>query len=80
MKYFGNRDFLINCLNYLVDDKGILELRSRELKLRLLNNTKVKSEKLNWQLINVVGPVLLVVIAGLFYGYFRKRKYTGGSD
>ena len=43
---FGNRDFLINCLNYLVDDHGIMELRSRELKLRLLNKSKVKSEKI----------------------------------
>jgi len=76
---FGNRDFLINCLNYLVDDKGILELRSRELKLRLLNTTKVKSEKVLWQVINVAGPVLLVLLAGLMYGYFRKRKYSGRS-
>jgi ABC-2 type transport system permease protein len=74
---FGNRDFLINCLNYLVDDKGILELRSRELKLRLLNTKKVKSEKVLWQVINVAGPVLLVLIAGFLYGYFRRRKYSG---
>ena len=40
---FGNRDFLINCLNYLVDDNGIMELRSRELKLRLLNTIKDKN-------------------------------------
>jgi ABC-2 type transport system permease protein len=73
---FGNRDFLINCLNYLVDDRGIMELRSRELKLRLLNRTIVKSEKLKWQLINVIGPLVLVIAAGLAYNYFRKRKYT----
>jgi len=41
---FGNTDFLINCLNYLVDDHGIMELRSRELKLRLLNKTRIKTE------------------------------------
>jgi len=73
---FGNRDFLINCLNYLVDDRGIMELRSRELKLRLLNRTIVKSEKLKWQLINVICPLVLVIAAGLAYNYFRKRKYT----
>jgi ABC-2 type transport system permease protein len=73
---YGNRDFLVNCLNYLVDDKGIMDLRSRELKLRLLNRMKVKSEKTMWQLINVLGPVLLVLIAGLIYNYFRRRKYT----
>jgi len=73
---FGNRDFLINCLNYLVDDNGIMELRSRELKLRLLDNSKIKSEKLKWQLINITGPVLIVLLAGLLYSYIRKRNYT----
>jgi gliding-associated putative ABC transporter substrate-binding component GldG len=73
---FGNRDFLINCLNYLVNDNGIMELRSREVKLRLLNASKVKSEGLKWQLINIAGPLLIVILAGLFSNYFRKRNYT----
>ena len=73
---FGNRDFLINCLNWLVNDHGIMELRSRELKLRLLNNMKVKSEKIRWQLINILGPILIVIIAGFLYSYFRRRHYT----
>jgi ABC-2 type transport system permease protein len=73
---YGNRDFIINCLNYMVDDKGIMALRSRELKIRLLNSAKIKQEKLKWQLINIAGPLLLAVIAGLIHGYLRKRKYT----
>jgi ABC-2 type transport system permease protein len=73
---FGNRDFLINCLNYLVDDHGIMGLRSRELKLRLLNKMKAKSEKMEWQLINLLGPVVLVILAGLIYNFFRERIYT----
>lgn len=50
--------------------------RSRELKLRLLNKAKIKSEKLKWQFINITGPVLLVIATGLLYNYFRKRKYS----
>ena len=73
---FGNRDFLINCLNYLVDDHGIMGLRSRELKLRLLNKMKVKSEKTEWQMINVLGPAVLVILAGFIFNYFKKRNYT----
>lgn len=73
---FGNRDFLINCLNYLVDDHGIMGLRSRELKLRLLNKLKVKSEKTEWQLLNLLGPFAVVIVAGLIYNFLRKRKYT----
>ena len=73
---FGNRDFLINCLNYLVDDHGIMELRSREMKMRLLNKASVKSWKTGWQLINVLGPVAVVILAGLIYTFLRKRKFT----
>jgi gliding-associated putative ABC transporter substrate-binding component GldG len=75
---FGNRDFLINCLNYLVDDNGIMELRSRELKLRLLNGSVIKKERFKWQAINLAGPVLIVILAGLIYNWFRRRKYTKG--
>ncbi len=73
---FGNRDFLINCLNYLADDKGLLELRSREMKMRLLNTTKIRQEKTKWQIINVAGPVVVVILYGLAYSFFRKRKYA----
>jgi ABC-2 type transport system permease protein len=73
---FGNRDFLINCLNYMIDDNGIISLRSRELKLRLLNTQKIKTEKIFWQIINTMGPVLIVIIAGFLYNIFRKRAYT----
>jgi len=73
---YGNRDFLINCLNWLVDKNGIMELRSRELKLRLLNHKIIKADKFKWQLINIAGPVLIVILGGLLYNYLRRKKYT----
>jgi ABC-2 type transport system permease protein len=73
---YGNKDFLINCLNWLVDNNGIMELRSRELKLRLLNTQIIKSERLKWQIINIIGPIGIVILAGLLYSFFRKRTYT----
>ncbi len=73
---YGNRDFLINCLNWLVDKNGIMELRSRELKLRLLNSQMIKADKLKWQIINIAGPAIIVIIGGLLYSYFRRKKYT----
>ena len=73
---YGNRDFLVNCLNYLVDYNGIMDLRARELKLRLLNSSVIKKERLKWQLINIVTPVLIVIIAGFLYSRIRKRMYT----
>jgi gliding-associated putative ABC transporter substrate-binding component GldG len=74
---FGNKDFLVNCLNWLVDNNDLMQLRSRELKLRLLDTRLIKAERIKWQLINVMGPVVIVIMAGLIYGYFRRKKYTG---
>lgn len=73
---YGNKDFLVNALNYLVDDKGIMDLRSRELKLRLLDREKISEGKIFWQLINTLGPVILVVMSGIIYAIFRKKKYS----
>ena len=73
---YGNRDFIINCMNYLVDDNGLMELRSREMKLRLLDKQKIRNEKILWQIINIAGPVLIVILAGLIYGAIRRYVYT----
>jgi ABC-2 type transport system permease protein len=73
---YGNRDFLINCLNYLVDYNGIMALRSRELKLRLLDSSAIIKQRLKWQLINIFSPVFIVIVAGIMYNWLRKRKYT----
>jgi ABC-2 type transport system permease protein len=76
MEMFGNRDFMINCLNYLVDDNGIMELRSRELKLRLLDGSVIKKERFKWQIINIAGPVIIVILAGIIFNWLRRRKFT----
>jgi ABC-2 type transport system permease protein len=73
---FGNRDFLVNCLNYMVDYNGIMGLRSRELKLRLLDRTVISKERFKWQVINIAGPVLIVIFAGILYNWLRKRKFA----
>ena len=73
---FGNKDFLLNALDYLTDESGLIEIRSREIKLRLLDSTKVSEQKLQWQLINTILPVLLVLIFGVIQYFYRRRKYT----
>jgi len=73
---FGNRDLVLNAMNSLCDDSGLLSVRSRELKLRLLDGSRVKSEELKWQLINTVIPILLVVIFAVGQFYYRKRRYS----
>jgi ABC-2 type transport system permease protein len=57
---FGNKDFLLNCVNYLCDDAGLISVRSRTAKLRLLDETKIKAERLSIQLKNVVMPIAIL--------------------
>jgi ABC-2 type transport system permease protein len=73
---FGNKDFIMNAVNYLCDDSGLISARSRELKLRMLDITKIKDEKLKWQLINVILPVLLVILFGFVQNFLRRRRYS----
>jgi ABC-2 type transport system permease protein len=73
---FGNKDFIMNAMNYLCDDSGLLSVRSKDLRLRLLDGEKVKNEKVKWQLINVLLPILVVVIFGIVQLFLRHRRYT----
>ncbi len=72
----GNKDFALNAVNYLLDDKGIMGVRSRELKLRLLDKGKIQNEKLKWQLINILTPLLFIILFGLAINWYRKRKFA----
>lgn len=73
---FGNSDFILNAVNYLTDDDGWMELRSREIKLRLLNRPAVIGQRTFWQILNVLFPLfILAIFAGLFL-FIRKKRYT----
>ena len=73
--YTGNRDFLLNAVEYMLDDRGVLEARTKDIKLRLLNTAKAKQESTKWQLINIVGPLGLILLLGIVYQFIRKRKF-----
>ncbi len=73
---FANKDFMLNCIEYLIDDSGILETRNKEVKLRMLNTVKAEDEKLKWQLINIALPILFIILSGLAFSYYRTRKYA----
>ncbi len=73
---FGNKEFILNAMNYLTDGPGLISLRSREMKLRLLDKTKINSDRLFWQLINLFVPVLIIIATGILLVWLRKRKYS----
>lgn len=73
---FGNKEFILNALNYMLDDSKLVTIRSREIKMRLLDPQKLQNERLRWQTLNIVAPVVLVLIFGLIKYYLRKRRYA----
>lgn len=73
---FANREFLLNCLDYLVGNRGILETRNKEFTLRLLDKNKVKANKTFWQLINIALPIIIILLLGIIIQWYRKKTYT----
>jgi ABC-2 type transport system permease protein len=72
---FANKEFVLNCLEYLVNPSGIIETRSKQFSLRLLDPQRVDEERRFWQFINILLPILLVILGGFIYQGFRKGKY-----
>ena len=73
---FGNKEFLLNVIYYMNDDYGVMELRNRTLKMRLLDKVRLREEKARWQWINVLLPLLLISVFGLVYNLIRRRRFT----
>ena len=73
---FGNKDLITNAVLYLTDKNGWMELRSRTVALRLLNKKITATEKTKWQIINVVIPPVVLLLAGLLYQWIRRRRYA----
>jgi ABC-2 type transport system permease protein len=73
---FGNKDFILNCVNYLCDDAGLISIRSRQEKLRLLDDARIKSGRVGIQTKNVALPIIIMLLAGGILVYLRKRKFS----
>lgn len=77
---FGNKIFILNCMNYLLDDSGLIAVRTRDIQIRLLNKTIIQESKLKWQLICIISPIFIVILYGLFSGWFRKKRYASNLE
>jgi ABC-2 type transport system permease protein len=73
---FANREFFLNCIDYLVSNSAIFESRNKEFTLRLLDKAKVESDRNKWQFINIGLPVVIVLLVGLLLQWMRRRKFT----
>lgn len=73
---YGNKDFILNCVNFLCDDNGLMEVRSRKLTLRLLDQALIKEQRTKWQALNLLLPILIVIAFGITQYIIRKKRYT----
>ena len=73
---YGNKEFIENAISYLVDGEGLIDIRSREFKIRLLDPQKIATQRLRWQLVNILIPVGIVVLFGAVMALIRKKKYS----
>ena len=75
-KSFGNKEFLLNAINYLLDDTGLINIRSKDISIAFLDSEKVKENKGTWQFINIALPLIILGLFGFVFNYLRKRKYA----
>lgn len=72
---FGNKDFLLNAVDFLLDDNGLINLRNKSLQLRILDKQQAYEERNFWQFFNIVLPLILLAVFGIVFKYWRKKKY-----
>ncbi|MBL7942688.1 MAG: gliding motility-associated ABC transporter substrate-binding protein GldG, partial [Flavobacteriales bacterium] len=77
---YDNKEFLLNCMNYLLDDKSIISVRSRTIELRKLDGARIEEERGWWQMVNTVFPLLIVALSGAVLLWWRKRKYSAAKS
>jgi len=73
---YANRDFFLNCTEYLANENNMLEARAKDYTLRLLDLKKIDEEKTFWQIMNIVFPILLIVLFAIVFQWMRKRKFS----
>lgn len=73
---FANEELLMNAVGWLLNDGGLLTARTKEVKMRPLDKERVQAERLQWQLINLVLPLVLIAIFGVVWAYARKKKFA----
>ncbi|MEZ4811269.1 MAG: gliding motility-associated ABC transporter substrate-binding protein GldG [Allomuricauda sp.] len=74
--FYGNKEFLVNCTNYLLDDTGLINIRNKKVSIPLLDVKKIADQKTKWQFLNIGVPVVLTLLFGIFFNFYRKRKFA----
>lgn len=75
-KFQGNEDFILNAVEYMLDDGGIMSSRAKRIKLRLLDRGRLIKEKSMWRFVNIIMPLVLLAMFGVGFYYYRRKRYT----
>lgn len=73
---FANRDLLMNAMAYLAEEEGLIQARTKQIKIRPLDRQRLQNEETYWQVINIVVPLLLLIAFGVVRSFIRRRKYA----
>ena len=75
-QFNGNKQLIVNALNYLItENENLINIRAKEVNLRLLNKSEIKNNRLKWQLINTLLPLAIIILIIVIFGLARKRQY-----
>ncbi|PCE62666.1 gliding motility-associated ABC transporter substrate-binding protein GldG [Sediminicola luteus] len=74
--FYGNKEFLINCLNYMLDDSGLINIRNKQVSIPFLDREKVAQDRSYWQLLNIGVPLVLLILLALGFTWYRKRRFS----
>lgn len=75
-QFYDNKDFLMNCVNYLLDDNGLINVRAKDVSLPMLNTQKVYENYTTAEIVTVGLPLLILALFGVLFTWLRKRAYT----
>lgn len=73
---FANKDLLVNTMEYMLNEQGVIQARGKEVKLRLLDTVEAKERKAFWQFLNIVVPLLFLALFGFVYNFIRRRRFA----
>ena len=75
-RQYGNKEFILNAIDFLIEDNDFINIRTKELKMRILDSQKTNQERLFWQVLNIISPIILILLFGFIKQYLRIKKYT----
>jgi len=73
--FFGNKEFLVNSINYLLDDTGLINIRTKKVAIPFLDQKRISNQRTKWQLINIGVPAIFILLFGFLFTLVRKKKY-----